>query len=179
MDVREATRLIARAVAPGGAWAELGAGTGTFTEALATLLGPEGKVYAVERDERSARALDALTRHPNRDARAAITVVRADFTREMKLPQLDGILLANALHFVPDEGQSPFLTRTARLLTRDGALLIVEYDNRPRSRWVPYPVSLARLRSIAATAAIGPVEEVGRIASAFGGTMYAARVTGG
>jgi SAM-dependent methyltransferase len=176
MDVQEAARLIAPAVVPGTVWAELGAGTGTFSAALSGLLGRQGKVYAVERAERAARVLDALAHEPNRDERAAITVVRADFMRHLQLPQLDGILLANALHFVADEDQAPLLTRIPRLLSPDGVLLVVEYDNRPRSRWVPYPVSLARLGFIAETAAIGPIEEVGRIGSAFGGTMYAARV---
>ena len=157
MEVREAARLIAPAVLPAPLWAELGAGRGTFSAALSELLGPRGKVYAVERDERSARALDALAHEPNQNERAPITVVRADFTRHLQLPPLDGILLANALHFVPDEDQAPLLARITRLLAPDGVLLVVEYDNRPRSRWVPYPVSLARLGIIGRTAAIGPI----------------------
>jgi SAM-dependent methyltransferase len=130
----------------------------------------------VERDERSASALDALTHHRNHDERAAISVLRADFTHHLELPKLDGILLANALHFVADEEQAPLLARIVHLLTPNGVVLVVEYDDRPRSRWVPYPVSLVRLGIIAAAAGIGPVEEVGRIASAFGGSIYAARV---
>jgi SAM-dependent methyltransferase len=176
MDVRDAARLIAPALTHAGVWAELGAGTGTFTRALAGLLGCDGTVYAVERDERSGRTLDALARRANLDEQAVITVVRADFTGPLELPTLDGVLLANALHYVPDEEQAPLLARMARNLTPDGALLIVEYDDRPRSRWVPYPVSLSRLRNVAAAAALGPVKQVGRAASAFGGTMYAAKV---
>ena len=33
----------------GGVWADLGAGSGVFTRALADLLGPEGQVFAVDR----------------------------------------------------------------------------------------------------------------------------------
>ena len=50
MNVRDAVQLIAPAVPAGGRWADLGAGRGTFTAALARLLGPGGTVYAIERD---------------------------------------------------------------------------------------------------------------------------------
>src|SRR3954470_13673144 len=128
MEVRDAARLIAPAVAAGGVWAELGAGTGRFTMALAQLLGPGGRVYAVEREERSARALDTVAR--SNDEQAVITVVRADFTRALELPRVNGALLANALHFVADEKQAPLLARIALGLALGGVLLIVEYDDR-------------------------------------------------
>ena len=58
MDLEHATRLIAAAIVPqGGTWADLGAGRGTFTRALARLLGAEGRVVAVERDPAAVRAL--------------------------------------------------------------------------------------------------------------------------
>ena len=51
MRAHDAAALIRSAVTePGGKWADLGAGTGTFSRALATLLGPAGTVYAVDHD---------------------------------------------------------------------------------------------------------------------------------
>ena len=175
MDVRDAARLIAPAVASGGAWADLGAGTGTFTVALARLLGPQGQVYAVERDTRAAAALDALSRGKPND-RALISVLHDDFLGTLELPALDGVLLANSLHFVPDEQQSPLLRRLASSVTTGGAILIVEYDNRPRSRWVPFPVSLSRLQVLARDAGLEAPALIGRRESEYGGTMYAARL---
>ncbi|CAN5744546.1 hypothetical protein BH23DEI1_BH23DEI1_06140 [soil metagenome] len=60
MEHADALDLIRAAIAPrGGRWADLGAGGGRFTLALAELLGPEGEVHAVDLDpgvERLARA---------------------------------------------------------------------------------------------------------------------------
>src|SRR5437660_5158157 len=79
-----------------GTWADLGCGDGVFTEALLSRLGPGSRIYAVDRDR---RAIDALQRRlPNRPELHPIV---ADFTRDLDLPEpLDGILFANALHYV-------------------------------------------------------------------------------
>ena len=50
MDNADHVRLLRGAVDPGGTWADIGAGTGAFTLALAYLLGPGGQVIAVDRD---------------------------------------------------------------------------------------------------------------------------------
>jgi len=175
MDASDAARLIAPAVAPGDVWADLGAGSGTFTMALARLVGHEGRVYAVERDARAVGALVVLAQGESSDS-GPLTVIHGDFTEPLDLPRLDGVLLANALHFVPDGEQWPLLARLAASLNADGAIVIVEYDNRPRSRWVPFPVSLARLDNLARQAGLAAPVLVGRRGSDYGGTMYAARL---
>src|SRR5690242_18274429 len=134
MDAGDAARLIAPGVS-GCVWADLGAGRGTFTMALATLLGPSGRVYAVERDANALDTLERLARRRDHDERALIEVVRGDFTTApLPLENDDGILLANSLHYVADDEQAPLLARLARGLDEEGVLLVVEYDNRPRSR---------------------------------------------
>jgi ubiquinone/menaquinone biosynthesis C-methylase UbiE len=176
MDARDAARLIAPGVS-GHMWADLGAGRGTFTMALATLLGPAGRVYAVERDATAVEALEKLAQRRGHDERALIKVVRADFaTTPLTLQDVDGILMANSLHYVADDQQSPLLARLATKLSERGVLLVVEYDNRPRSRWVPYPVSFDRLTGVARHAGLASPELLGRRESAFGGTMYAAMI---
>ena len=45
-------------VAPGQVVADLGCGPGYYTMALAECVGPEGKVYAVDIDKKSIRALE-------------------------------------------------------------------------------------------------------------------------
>lgn len=175
MDWRDAARLIAPAVSAGEQWADLGAGTGTFTVALARLLGSTGTVFAVERETSAVAALRAIA-HSTDAERAAIVVSHADFTEALELPPLDGALLANALHFVSDDEQSTVLRRIADRIKPTGALVVVEYDNRSPSRWVPFPVSLARLGDLARLAQLGTPAEIGRRRSLFGGSMYAARV---
>src|SRR5690242_6648746 len=111
MDARDAARLIAPGVS-GRVWADLGAGHGTFTMALATLLGPSGRVYAVERDPLAVVALEKLARRRGHDERALIEVVPGDFVSiPLTVEDIDGILMANALHYVPDDEQAPLLRR--------------------------------------------------------------------
>jgi len=176
MDARDAARLIAPGIS-GRVWADLGAGRGTFTTALATLLGASGHVYAVERDAGAVDALEKLAHRRGHDERARIDVVRADFaTAPLTLQDVDGILMANSLHYVSDDDQPPLLARLADKLNERGVLLIVEYDDRPRSRWVPYPVAFHRLAEVAQRAGLAEPELIGRRESAFGGTMYAALI---
>ena len=176
MDAREAARLIGPAVRAGGTWADLGAGRGTFTAALCELLGARGEVYAVERDHALIASLERIARRLTGSGRAPVIVVEADFTKELDLPPLNGILLANALHFVPDGDQATLLRRLGGKLVEGGHIVVVEYDDRPPSRWVPYPASFVRLGELARNAQLGQLMEIGRTGSAFGGTMYAAEV---
>jgi hypothetical protein len=52
--------------------------------------------------------------------------------------------------------------------------VIVEYDGRPANRWVPYPLSVARLSEFAAELSLLPPVVLGERPSAYGGIMYAA-----
>ncbi|HEV8233818.1 MAG TPA: hypothetical protein VGP84_04435, partial [Gemmatimonadaceae bacterium] len=101
---------------------------------------------------------------------------RGDFTKPLELPPLDGALLANSLHFVDAVAQADVLRRVANGIASGGAIVVVEYDNRPPSRWVPFPVSLDRLAGLTAEAQLGVPEAIGRYRSIFGGSMYAARI---
>jgi SAM-dependent methyltransferase len=177
MDHHEAEELIREGVATedrakrkGGTWADLGAGTGTFTRALARLLGREGTVYAVDKSKRAVRALRRLG--SGDEARAAVRSLQGDFTRPLTLPALDGVLMANALHFA--ENQARVVRRVAGYLRPGGRLLLVEYDRTEPNPWVPYPVPLERFRALAEAASLTAPKEVGRRRSRYGREMYAA-----
>ena len=47
---------------PGGVWADLGAGAGAFTLALADLIGPGGVIYSVDKDQRALRQQEQAMR---------------------------------------------------------------------------------------------------------------------
>ena len=171
MQIRDAVALIADAIPrdAGNIWADFGAGDGTFTRALVELLGPESRIYAIDRDARALAAIDAWP-----DAvRRSVTPVVADFTRPLdNLPELDGALFANTLHFVPNAGE--VLARLARLVKPGGRVVVIEYDRRAASRWVPYPIASSRLPSLAMEAGLSTPVITARRPSDYGGEIYVA-----
>ena len=174
MNTSDAVELIRGGVSGhGGVWADFGAGDGTFTRALAELLGPGGRIHAIDKD---ARAISAIERWTGQ-VEARVVPVVADFSRPLDVPglgtgTLDGLLFANALHFVREAGQ--VLARLGTWLKPFGRVGIVEYDRRAASRWVPYPIPLAQLPALAAGADLSPPIITGERPSAYGGKLYAA-----
>jgi predicted RNA methylase len=60
MDHSDHVMLLRDGVTPSSTWADLGSGTGSFTLALADLLGPQGVIDSIDKD---AGALAALPSH--------------------------------------------------------------------------------------------------------------------
>jgi ubiquinone/menaquinone biosynthesis C-methylase UbiE len=142
MEVSDAIKLIEKGVDShsSGTWLDLGAGDGLFTKAIAELTEHPSTIIAI--DLKPGRELKSLS-HP----RHRIEVRQADFTAIEKLPSgVDGILLANALHFVREKKR--FLNGLSRLLKRNGRLLTLEYDLPRANPWVPYPIRESDLRSL-------------------------------
>jgi trans-aconitate methyltransferase len=158
MRLRDAVDLLAPAdlATPGPTtWADLGAGEGTFTRALAEVLAPGSVIHAMDLDLAALRALDAAaaTAHQTPQARTQtetrIITHRGDFTRQpWPFGDLDGIMMANSLHYVRD--QRAFLTHARTRFTplRPHAFLIVEYDTDTPNPWVPYPISRRTLATL-------------------------------
>jgi SAM-dependent methyltransferase len=163
--------LIRAGVPPGnGLWADLGAGTGNFTQALRALLGPDSTIYALDRD---AKAIAAQRSSAEMTAGAEIRPVQADFTRPLDLPPLDGVLMANALHFVRD--QATVLAHVAGYLRPAGRFLLVEYDVPSPMPWVPFPVPPERFEALARQAGLSVPQVIGsRRSPSTGIRMYAA-----
>jgi len=152
------------------AWADLGCGRGTFTLALAELLAPGSTIHAMDRDGAALRPM------PREHHGVRIATYRGDFTSAAwPFGDLDGILMANSLHYVED--QAGFIRACeARMTSR--RFLIVEYDTDAANRWVPYPVSKTRLTSLFTAAGYSSIEFLGSRPSAFRrAALYAAIVT--
>src|SRR5262245_56473642 len=147
MDRAEMVELIRGGVpGAGGVWADLGAGTGNFTWALRELLGVQGLIYAVDRDGKAIRAQHELLVHAGPGA--SIIPIQADITQQLKLPSLDGVLLANVLHFIRD--QPAALALIAGYLRPGGRVLMVEYDLAEPLHWGPVHVPVARFQALGA-----------------------------
>jgi ubiquinone/menaquinone biosynthesis C-methylase UbiE len=156
--------------AKGGRWADLGAGEGAFTEALADLLGPGARITAVDRDAGALRELaDAMGR---KFPGTALDVVAGDFTRPLALAGLDGVVMANSLHFVRDK--RPVLERVKSMLRPGGRLIVVEYGSNRGNPWVPHPFSFERWQEMAAEAGFEGTRLLDTVPSRYLGSMYSA-----
>ena len=147
MDHADHVALLEKGVPGPGIWADLGSGTGAFTLALADLLGPEGEIYALDKDadalRQQGRAMHA------RFPRVRVHTLVADLARPFPdLPALDGIVAANVLHFFGDK--DGVLGRIRAALKPMGHLLLVEYNVDRGNPWVPYPLSYPTWESLAA-----------------------------
>lgn len=163
--------LIRAGVEGGGRlWADLGSGSGAFTLALADVLGPRSTIYSVDRDGRALRqqATEMGDRFPD------VTLVQqtADFSADLELPALDGMLMANSLHFVADKLE--LLPRLLRHLQPAGRFVLVEYDSDSGNRWVPYPLSYETWRQLADEAGLAETRRLASVPSRFLGSIYSA-----
>jgi phospholipid N-methyltransferase len=167
MDLRSAANLIRPVVARGPfVWADLGAGDGVFTRALASLLGTEGTVYAIDQDPDAVAELERIG--------DGVIAMRGDIARLPELPTLDGAMLGNVLHYVPNDRQSATLRDIASRLRDGGTLIVAEYDGRGPNPWVPFPVSRERLAKLAREASLGEPSVIATRRSTYGGTLYVA-----
>lgn len=174
MDHADHVGLIRAGVAGlvGAVWADIGAGSGAFTLALADLLGPGADVIAIDRDAGALRA--------NRGAVAArfpatrLQTVVGDLEATLDLPPLDGLVAANSLHFVPRDRQVTAVRRLATYLRPGGTFVVVEYDADRGNPWVPHPFSAETWATLAVDAGLERPQVIGRVPSRFLGAIYAA-----
>lgn len=177
MTHADAIDFLGRAGGPWqGIWADLGAGKGTFTRALAELIGPQGTVIAVDHDRRAVAQLRGVAQRAD-PTWAGIAAVQGDMQdpdsiRELDGGLIDGALFANALHFTASPGQ--VLARTARHLRANGRIVVIEYDRTRPNPWVPHPLPFSRLVDVTRLAGLGIPVESGRRPSAYHREMYLA-----
>jgi len=179
--IKDAIPFLPRAGQPQH-WADLGCGTGLFTEALVRILPAGSIMYGVDTHPGLPTAAQLRSALPTGSQLHPIT---ADFEKDdLPLKDLDGILMANSFHYVVDKPD--FLAMLNRPLHRDhpasaplqpgSPLLIVEYDtDTPVPTWVPWPVSFVQLRKLLVAAGWPKVVKLGQRPSAFGrSNIYAA-----
>jgi len=154
---------------PGHQWADLGCGSGLFTTALAQLLPPGSTVYGIDTHPTVRQQTILSTRSPEKPT--SIIPFEADFVKDpLDLPPLDGILMANSLHYVKDK--SVFIQKMKSHMHPGSPFLIVEYDtDKPVPTWVPYPISYDSLTRLFKDYTI---QKLGQRPSAYGrANMYA------
>lgn len=170
MEIKEAIKLIEAGLPPktdSVRWADLGCGSGTFTIALSYLLGDNSLIYAIDKQEQVIHS----------PATVEIQFIKADFSTGMlPVSNLQGILMANALHYIKD--QSACVEKLKDSLAADGQMMVVEYDTDTANPWVPYPLSLTKLKRLFSSSGFTSIEKIGEYTSIYNaGKMYACVIT--
>lgn len=156
---------------PGASFADLGAGSGAFTLALRELLGLSADIYAVDRDETKLNTLEQAHRSKFGGVEN-LHLIPGDFTDKINLPLLDGVLMANSLHFFRDKEK--VLRHARSFLKPDGALLLVEYNVDRGNPWVPHPLSFGTFRDLAPRVGFSQPRLLAKCPSSFLGEFYSA-----
>lgn len=154
----------------GGIWADLGSGDGAFTLALRDLAGVDVEIYSVDKD--TSRLQSQKKNFEEMFPNSNIHWVEQDFTKDLDLPQLDGILMANSLHYVKD--QKAFLEKIKKLLKPNGKFIFVEYNIDEGNQWIPYPLSFASLSKLLESVGLIKVKLLEKIPSTYWDEMYSA-----
>ncbi len=172
MEHRDHVALLRPAeLKPGGIWADLGAGAGAFTLALRELVGAEAEIYAVERERGRLEELERAWRR-RFGTEDTLHLLKGDFTGPLDLPALDGIIMANSLHFYREKVS--LLRQVRRWLKPGGRLLLVEYDTDKGNVWVPYPFPFEEFKKMAEEAGFGEARLLARHPSSFLKGFYSA-----
>lgn len=163
MKIESAINLIEQGIASNisvpQAWADLGAGSGLFSRALATIL-PEGStIYMVDKVSQKSNNIDL-------SKTISFQFLQLDFvTDNLPFNELDGLLMANALHFVEDKVL--LLQKLKSRVHSQGRLIIVEYDTNISNPWVPYPVKLNELKQLGKEAGFHHLKYIGGTSSIY------------
>ena len=116
-------------IGPGSVVADVGAGGGFFTVRLAKIVGPQGRVIAVDVDKSVIRGLQQRV---ETEKLSNVEVVQGAVDDPMLPPgELDGVLIVNAYHEMTEH--QVMLGHIKRALKPGGRLVLVE-PNRPSQK---------------------------------------------
>lgn len=164
-------RLLRSAVTPKKQiWADFGSGDGAFTLALRELGGEETEIYSVDVD--SSRLSIQKKHFDEMFSRSNIHFLHEDFTKPLDMPMLDGIIMANSLHYI--EKKIPFLIDVKDYLKPTGKLVIVEYNSEVGNRWVPFPLPFNRFEKLCQETGFLAPQKIGSQPSEFLREIYSA-----
>lgn len=150
-------------------WADMGCGSGLFSFALAQMLCTGSKIYAVDKTNSFSKT--------NEVTGIETEFIQADFVHDtLKLPELNGILMANSLHYVADK--IALLSKFKNMLLPQGIFIIIEYETMQANNWAPYPVNFFQLKQLFLDFGYKNVTKIGERKSVFNNArMFAAVIS--
>lgn len=139
-------------VEPGQIVLDVGAGTGFWTEPIARLVGPSGRVIAVDVEPVMLDEIRTLA------AQHQLTNVDVVQSEETSIPLADGMADLIVLGFVlhePDDLDG-FLNEIVRLLKPTGRVLVIEWEDHPTPAGPPleYRISAEEARALLGAAGL-------------------------
>lgn len=147
-------------------WLDFGCGSGIFTKALAEILPAGSRVIGIDRDPQK---LPGKSSNGNE-----IKFLHADFSENLTVDKVDGILMANSLHYIEDKNN--FIDRTLDLINYPRQMLLVEYDTDQPNQWVPFPIPFHELKQLFSEEDF-QIRKLGERSSIYGSQiMYAVQI---
>lgn len=130
----------------GEVWADIGAGTGVFTMAMAELLG-EGKIFALDKSPHMLWRL-------NPPGNISLQIVDADFLKPLPIDPCDGMVMANALHYTDQWVDT--LRNIIEQLKEGGQFILIEYETSMSNPYVPFPIRFSQFEDVCSEVGLSP-----------------------
>lgn len=149
-------------------WADLGCGSGIFTEVLAEILPHNSHISAV----------DYKIQHlpGEMSNKVQVTFHHNDFVNDnLNFTKLDGILMANSFHFV--KSKASLIQKLEQYFTDNPKFIMVEYEHTVPNMWEPYPIPFAEMKELFRQLSYRKIEKTGEQHSVYGGSMYACLIS--
>ena len=136
---------------PGEIMADIGCGIGYFSFPAAAIVGPAGKVYALDISEQMLKAVEA---EKNRQNIANLEVVRTEeYDLKLASASVTFAFVCNVLHGVQDLER--FTAEVRRLLAADGRISIIEWGEKETGFGPPLEHRLASARLVSLLERLG------------------------
>jgi len=122
---------------------DMGCGTGTYSLAMAKIIGDGGRIHAVDL---WAEGIERLKERVERRGLKNVRPLVADVSRALPLSgeSMDLILMATALHDLKEAGvQDGALAEARRLLKRHGTFAVMEFKKVPGPPGPPISIRLS------------------------------------
>lgn len=119
---------------------DVGAGTGFWTGPLSRMVGPEGRIVAVDVEPIMLDEIRSLVAAEHLDN------VETVLSQELQIPVPDGSATFAVLGFVLHEPDEPpaLLAEVRRILQPDGRMLVIDWQKKPTEQGPPLGARIAR-----------------------------------
>jgi SAM-dependent methyltransferase len=154
---------------PSGIWVDAASGDGVFGQALLEIANPSIDIIGFDIDRSVVQHFISQLKARTLQCYA----LQADLRRQLPFVGVDGIILANGLHFYPRPQQVRLLEHCAQALRQTGQLVVVEYNTERSTNAVPYPISEKNINHLLSPAGFTGPKKISRVRSTYLGEMYA------